>query len=211
MSVSASVIIPVHNAASFVVDAINSCLVQTRDDIEVIVVDDGSSDGSWDVIRACAQRDSRVKPQRRAASGGPGAARNTGMQQAKGSWLAVLDADDLFLPNRLNRIIKYAESVGADMVADNLLKRDFASGRDLGTLLPAAAMVSWKPLSVEDLVRGDMPDLPSDAKLGFLQPVFRRNFLAAQGIRYAEDIRVGESFSVPVRMRGARRHASPHS
>jgi GT2 family glycosyltransferase len=95
----ASIIIPVYNLRDFVGDAIESALAQTlpREQFEVIVVDDGSTDGSDDVIRRFLPH---VRAQRQ-ANRGLSAARNAGIHAARGAFLAFLDADDRFLPEKL--------------------------------------------------------------------------------------------------------------
>jgi succinoglycan biosynthesis protein ExoO len=196
MTLNASIIIPAHNAAAFVRDAVESALAQTLPDIEVIVVDDGSADATWEVILGCAGRDPRVVPLRQPRQSGPAAARNAALAVARGRWIALLDADDLYLSDRLARMIGHAEAAGADLLADDLLKRDFATGGALGRCF-GERMAAWpRPLSLLELVRGDMPDLrqTQHAKLGFLQPVMRRAFLVQHGLRYAEDVTTGEDF-----------------
>ncbi|WP_296310237.1 glycosyltransferase family 2 protein [Pseudomonas sp.] len=192
----ASIIIPAHDAADFLGEALNSCLAQTLSDIEVIVVDDGSRDGTWDILTEAATSDRRIHPLRRPVAGGPGAARNAGLDLATGRWIAPLDADDLFLPDRLERLVAQSEALQADLVADNPERRAYASGRRLGSLLPpgGSPTTGGVPLSLLQLVQGDMPDQSAETKLGYLKPVFRRNFLVDLGLRYAEDIRVGEDF-----------------
>jgi glycosyltransferase involved in cell wall biosynthesis len=93
-----SVIIPTYNRASFVVDAIRSVLGGTFSDIEIIVVDDGSTDATAEAVNAVA--DHRVGYVYQ-ANAGPAIARNTGAAQAFGEYLAFLDSDDLLLPNAL--------------------------------------------------------------------------------------------------------------
>lgn len=92
-----SIIVPVHNGENFLGDAIDSILSQDYRPIEVIVVDDGSTDGS----RAVAQHYSQVRyvyqPQQ-----GPAVARNTGFETSSGELIAFLDADDLWLPGKLS-------------------------------------------------------------------------------------------------------------
>lgn len=214
LSVAASVLIPVHNGAGFVERAIASALAQTRRDIEVVVVDDGSTDGSWEVIGACARSDARVVPVRQPRRGGPSAARNAAIAQARGRWLALLDADDLYLPERLERLIGQAEALGADLLADNLLEQDFGTGAALGRHFPDDAMRHPGPLPLAELVRRAMPDLPPECgSIGFAKPLIRREFLAAHGIRYAEEIRVGEDFLLLFECvaRGARLHLTPEA
>lgn len=102
-----SVIIPAHNAAPFIGDTVSSALKQSWPDIEVIVVNDGSTDGTAAVLASFGDR-IRVIDQRQS---GVAVARNRGAAVARGSWLAFLDADDLWLPHKLEAQLG---SAGAD-------------------------------------------------------------------------------------------------
>ncbi|MBN8481489.1 MAG: glycosyltransferase family 2 protein [Xanthomonadales bacterium] len=95
-----SVVIPAWNAAHLVGTAIDSVLAQTHADLAVLVVDDGSTDATAEVIERHA-RDPRVTLIRHARNRGLSAARNTGMRAARGGYMAFLDADDCWLPNHL--------------------------------------------------------------------------------------------------------------
>lgn len=99
--VTISVIIPAYNAAGTIAKAIESVLKQTRPPEEIIVVDDGSKDETSAVV----ERFGAVVRLVRQANAGCGQARNTGAREARGSWLAFLDADDLWLPTKLERQI----------------------------------------------------------------------------------------------------------
>lgn len=99
-----SVIIPVFNGEEYLGAAIRSVLAQDHSPIETIVVDDGSTDGS----AAVAERFDRVITARR-DRGGPGAARNTGLDVASGSYITFLDADDLMMPNRVSAQFAHLE------------------------------------------------------------------------------------------------------
>ncbi|WP_196053561.1 glycosyltransferase family 2 protein [Paracoccus lichenicola] len=96
-----SVIIPAYNRVDQIGRAIASCLAQTCPDFEIIVVDDGSRDGTADAVEA--MDDPRIRCIRQ-ANAGASAARNTGARAARGSYLAFLDSDDEFLPSKLERL-----------------------------------------------------------------------------------------------------------
>lgn len=108
--VDASVIIPTYNSAAWVGDAIESVLRQTAAPREVIVVDDGSADDTAAVVRRMGPLARYVRQD----NAGPAAARNRGASLARGDWLAFLDADDLWLPEKLERQLAAAERDAAD-------------------------------------------------------------------------------------------------
>lgn len=97
-----TVVVPCYNAVQFIGRTIESVLAQTYAKLELIVVDDRSTDNSVDLIRSYAQRDSRVRLIERAKNAGaPAAPRNTGVAAAQGRWVAFLDADDIWHPDKL--------------------------------------------------------------------------------------------------------------
>ena len=107
-----SVVIPCYNAAAFLGETIRSALAQTRPPVEVIVVDDGSTDSSVKIAEAFGP------PVRvlRQPNGGAAVARNAGVKAATGGWIAFLDADDLWAANRLETLGNLAISAEADVV-----------------------------------------------------------------------------------------------
>ena len=100
-----SVIIPSYNAASHIENCVKSALAQTYQAIEVIVVDDGSTDNTADVLRPYAQKVRYLKIK----NSGPSIARNQGIQHAGGKYIAFLDSDDEWLPRKLERQIVFME------------------------------------------------------------------------------------------------------
>ena len=98
-----SVVMPVYNCAGYIQDAIRSVCSQTEPDLELIVVDDGSSDDTPHILRSLAARDRRIRLHHQAASRKPAIARNVGLKQARGEFVAFLDGDDLWHPDRLQR------------------------------------------------------------------------------------------------------------
>ena len=103
-----SAVIPTYNRASLVVRAINSVLAQTLQDIEIIVVDDASSDDTESVVKSLT--DSRIKYIRHPTNRNGSAARNTGIKAATGQYVALLDSDDRWLPNHLATKINYLQT-----------------------------------------------------------------------------------------------------
>lgn len=108
-----SVIIPVYNAQDVLPMAIDSVLGQGIDDLELILVDDGSRDNSLSVCRAYADRDSRLNVISQ-KNGGPGAARNAGLRKAKGQFICFVDSDDTVTPGAFRWMLDMARD--ADLV-----------------------------------------------------------------------------------------------
>ncbi|MEX2514714.1 MAG: glycosyltransferase family 2 protein [Candidatus Paceibacterota bacterium] len=103
MSSKVSVIIPAYNSARFIEATINSVLSQSYDNIEIIVVDDGSTDRTRYVVEGIQKKDKRVKYFFQQNSGGPASPKNTGFKQSTGEYIAYLDHDDEWLPNKLEK------------------------------------------------------------------------------------------------------------
>ncbi len=100
-----SVIIPTYNRTDLVRQALASVKAQTYRDFEIVVVDDGGTDGTFEVLSAWRE----IRVLRHAGRRGVSAARNTGINAARGEWLAFLDSDDLWLPDKLARQMAYLE------------------------------------------------------------------------------------------------------
>src|SRR5438067_1269450 len=98
-SPSVSIIIPVYNAKKYLEETLQSVLAQTFQQFEIILVDDGSTDGTSEIIEKFSDRAICLKNDHR----GPASSRNLGLQAARGSFIAFLDADDLWLPTKLEK------------------------------------------------------------------------------------------------------------
>lgn len=97
-----TVALPIHNGERHVGTAIESVLSQECTDFEMIVVDDGSTDGTVEIVRHVAEQDDRLRLITRShASGGPALPRNTVLEHARGTWLALIDHDDVWAADRL--------------------------------------------------------------------------------------------------------------
>ena len=104
-----SVVMPVYNREKYVSRAIESILNQTYKDFEFILVDDGSTDGSSDIIKHYAYKDKRIKYIRQDNSGAA-QARNAGVNYSQGKYIAFMDDDDISVPKRLEKQLKFIEN-----------------------------------------------------------------------------------------------------
>jgi len=129
LSVRVSVVMPVHNAGGYLRAAIESVLAQTMPDFELVLVDDGSTDGSGAVCDEFASRDRRVRVVRQ-ANAGICRARNVGMEASTGEWLAFCDHDDLYMPQFLELALACAEATGCRLVkVGRTVELRYADGR----------------------------------------------------------------------------------
>ena len=106
MSALVSIIVPVFNCETFIAEAIESALAQTYRTIEVIVVNDGSTDGTLSVLQGFGDQIKVIDQ----ANGGPPKARNAGLAAAKGEYIAFLDADDVWLPGKVAAQVAHLEA-----------------------------------------------------------------------------------------------------
>lgn len=124
-----TVVIPAYNAATTIGKALQSAVNQTYELVEVIVVDDASTDGTLEVVSNFAGNNGRVRVLRgRQNSGGVGAPRNWGIAQAAGRWVMFLDADDELPPRACEMLVAGALETGADIVAGKALRINRTSG-----------------------------------------------------------------------------------
>lgn len=135
-----SVITPVHNSANFMAGAVASVIAQTMSDLELILIDDASTDTSLEIAERLAATDRRIKVIHRRENQGAAAARNAGLDVATGKFVAFLDSDDLWLPHKLARQIRHLEETSAKF-GFTAYRRETPDGADLGTV-PARDCVS---------------------------------------------------------------------
>lgn len=102
-----SVVTPVYNAADFLKETIESVLQQSYQDFEYLLVDDCSTDNSADIIKKFANTDSRIKYIKLDTNSGAAVARNTGIENAKGRYIAFIDSDDVWYPEKLTKQLKF--------------------------------------------------------------------------------------------------------
>ncbi len=188
-----SVLLPAYNSRHLISTAIESVLKQTERRFELIVIDDCSTDDTAEVVAHYAHADARIRLLHMASNGGPAAARNVGFDVARGRWIALIDSDDAYVPQRLTRLLHLADANAADMVSDNLLMRPVGGTPYL--LIPPELLSSPQHLSAAEFVLRNIGD-PKHPRLsyGFMQPMIRRDFLLGNDLRHDERNRFGEDF-----------------
>jgi glycosyltransferase involved in cell wall biosynthesis len=105
-----SVIVPVFNNELHLQEAVNSILEQTYRELEILIIDDCSTDRSREIIEDLTKTDNRIKPIYLSKNSGAAAARNEGIKQSTGRYIAFLDSDDLWLPQKLEKQIEFAKA-----------------------------------------------------------------------------------------------------
>lgn len=184
-----SIIIPVYNTEEYLPACLDSVLAQTQREIEVILVDDGSTDGSLAIERAYAQRDSRVRIIQQ-SNLRQGTARNRGLAEARGEFIYFMDSDDLIMPELLETCYEACENDELDFVIFDTAGFTDDPSIDCSDQFPEIRDRSCA-------VTTDIVDAPtfwaSTFRKGYLIPIcwleyFRRSFLLDNDLRFAERI-----------------------
>lgn len=172
-----SVIVPVYNVGDYLEGCLNSLLAQTYPNMELILVDDASTDNSGALCRGYASRDSRIQTVRLPQNRGPSAARNEGIRRAQGAYLSFVDADDRVEPDLLDQLYESLTQAGAEVSA---------CGADGIDLKPGPAAVYTRPEAVRCLARGVPFNLVPWGKLYRAELV--KKTLFSEDIFYSEDL-----------------------
>jgi succinoglycan biosynthesis protein ExoU len=189
---SVAIIIAAYNAGGTIGRAVRSALAEPET-AEVIVVDDDSTDDTTAQAAAADDGSGRLRLVSLTRNEGPAAARNLAIEQSAAPWVAVLDADDFFLPGRLAGLLRFSDK--AALIADDMWRvaeNDIDGPRTLFLGLPAPYE---RTVSFADFVVGNVTD-PRNRRgeLGFIKPLIRRAFIDAHHLRYQEHMRLGEDF-----------------
>ena len=129
-----SIIVPVYNVLPYIRRCLDSLLSQSVEDFEILLVDDGSSDGTEAVLEEYRDKYPDKIWLRRVDNGGQGRARNFAIEQARGDYLGFIDSDDCISPDMYRKLLERAEETGADLVVCDWLAR-YDDGRE--EVLPA--------------------------------------------------------------------------
>lgn len=194
-----SVLMANRNGAAFLEAAIKSVLGQSLKELELIIVDDASSDASRTLIEAWAKRDQRVRVIYCATPGGPARARNLALDVACGKFVAIVDADDLMHPERLGRLVGHALEDRAGIVADDLLIFESEGRFRPRRLLKGALAKRAHWIDLEAFV--DANHLYASGPVtGVLKPLIARDLIESEAMRYDESLRIGEDFDFLARL-----------
>ena len=178
-----SVIIPVYNVEEYLDDCLDSVENQTYRDLEIICVNDGSTDSSPEILEKHRSKDNRIKIINQ-ENAGVSAARNTGMDAATGEWIYFIDSDDLIVPYTLEKAIESAKKYGAEII--NFKYEDFSqhlrldlSTREYRGLDKYLVEVKGKenPFKVFDM-----------DKVNVWQNLYKRSFLTEHNIRFKKGV-----------------------
>ncbi|MEU5954186.1 glycosyltransferase family 2 protein [Streptomyces sp. NPDC047525] len=185
-----------YNDAAHVADAVRSALAQGPAVREVIAVDDGSTDGSGELLAALAQEDPRVKPIRRAAnSGGCGTPRNDGIEATTSAYVMFLDSDDVLPPGAVDALLKAAARHDAEVVTGLCVRRELPSGRE----------TPWQPMLYKKPRLIARPELRTRLVHDTLcvNKLYRTDFLRRHALRFPEGRFTYEDFVFTARVLAA--------
>src|SRR5260221_10837291 len=189
-AVRATIIIPTYQAEATLARAIESALDQTMRDIEIIVADDASTDATWEMVTTWLAKEPRLRGLRSERNRGKSAMMNCATCFARGRWLAVLDADDCYHPDRLSSLVALGERRNVAMVADNQFLYDSGAKAVVGSAWPPGA-ADWT-LTFDDCLLG--ADAYDAFNLGMLKPIVRTEFVRSTRLSYDERARFSEDF-----------------
>jgi glycosyltransferase involved in cell wall biosynthesis len=171
-ALSISVVIPVYNGEKFIQRCLDSVFAQTRPAQEIIVIDDGSNDGTNAVLARNAERITVISQRNRGRS----EARNAGMARAQGDYIAFLDADDEYLPDHLKHLTDAAMQSGADILYDWIGAPYFRAGDRLPRKPDGRR--AYRHISNYQLI--------------IVNSMVRRDFVVRSGIKFDMDLSIGE-------------------
>lgn len=174
-----SVIVPVYNVDRYLKNCMDSILLQTLKDIEIICVDDGSTDDSGAILDDFAGKDKRVRVLHR-QNAGYGVAMNAGLSVAAGEYVGIVESDDYILPDMFEKLYEAAEQNHLDMVKADAFY--WLESEEHISRIHIRAMEAWYDRVLDDLDR----NLFFDFYMNIWTGIYKRNFLEKYQIRFHE-------------------------
>ncbi len=187
--IKVTVIMPIYNAYDYLRPAMDSVIDQTLREIEIICIDDGSTDHSLDIIKEYQKLDERIRIVTE-NNAGPGAARNKGIMRARGEYIIFLDADDFYEPVLLERLYESAKRdnldiavVGFDLYNNRHARFEPSADEEHGNIYSGGAVVS----------KNEFPDNILQSTTGYVwNKLFRTSFIREKELTFAPEIYVFE-------------------
>lgn len=193
VNVLLSIVIPIYNAHSYLQTCLDSILSAELRNLELLLIDDGSVDGSLDIAKTYAAKNSNVRIFTRDHSG-PSAARNFGASIAQGKYLCFFDADDYVDPKAFAGTVEHLKTVDADIVAS-----DFHRVTDSGVILDRVYQIrSDEPIITEKEYLQEYVSAP-DCVWNVWRYIFRRDFLVRDDLSFCEGYNCAEDLQFVVR------------
>lgn len=184
-----SVIVPLYNCAPYLPQALNSVFDQDYPSLEVMAVDDCSSDDTLDVVKSYG---GKIKLIRQEKNGGAGAARNRAMAVAQGKYIAFLDGDDVWLPGKLKRQIDFLEThPDFDVVYGDFYKW---LPDEQGIFQQPKDLYLEESMGLDERLSGEIyPEMLIDSYVWIVTAVIRRSIIDRLGV-FREELRKGEDY-----------------
>ncbi|WP_248927133.1 glycosyltransferase family 2 protein [Paenibacillus hamazuiensis] len=188
MNPTVSVIIAAYKVEPYIEEAIQSVLGQTFQDFEIIVVDDCSPDKTADAVKKI--KDHRVRLLENSENRGPSYSRNRGINESRGKWIAILDADDWWHENRLRDLLSLAEEKQAEIVCDDLFLINDGESDPWNTYLKSREAVIG---TINEVFFVDAVKMIED-DYGYLQPLISSALIKFHRVEYENELFYGEDF-----------------
>ena len=188
--IKVSVIVPVYNTEKYLTKCIDSIITQTEEDIEIIIINDGSTDNCDKIIKT--YEDKRIKYIKKENTG-IGSTRNIGINKSKGEYLMFIDSDDYIDSNCIKKMYNYATKTKSDLIISDYYK-------DYGDKIERVLIKDFKQSSLEN-----NPKILNYINLGPCNKLFKRDIL--KGIRFEENLKYEDAPFVIKALKNAKRIA----
>ena len=188
-NVKISVIIAAYNAEKTLRESVESVLSQSHNDLEILIVDDQSKDETLALAKTLAADDGRIKVLACPQNGGPARARNLALDHVTGDWIAIVDSDDVIMPDRFRKMLDVATKNHVEIVFDNLFYHTPRDGKEYLYIPQDIDVFGDLPLATFITSHRKSSPIPN---LGFLKPLIRSDLIVKEGLRYDPELKIGE-------------------
>jgi len=183
-----SIIIPAHNASGIIEKSVSSALAQSAGDMELIIVDDASIDATIQAVKAMQAKDPRIVLLKNETNQGVAETRNKGIATATGKYIAFLDSDDIWYPDKLQKQLELLESTGADLCYTSYRYMN-QEGRFTGTEYIVPASVNYRGLLYENVIGCSTVVVKAEALHGFN---FKKEYSHEDYVLWLEMLKAGK-------------------